>query len=339
MGLKREELEALARAIAENPPAASQLLETWGDRDLPSFLRKRFAETAENWRAFTRLPSSGAAAGLLKTIVEQLKLYDFYLTFSARTATAENRVKTCQAFIDFAAGQNLSVSELLEKIGGFRAAGQTRPEGSLLITSVHRAKGLEWPLVILPGLEEGSFPFYRAEGGEMVELEDERRLFYVAMTRAIDQVVLIHPADARFRRSMARGCTRYPGPPPRTSRFLYEANPGLSADLGRLLHGEGGADKQRLGGEDLAIAGEYLKAVGGRIELLAAPKDSPRPDRSGAKILQIEELAEGLRVWHTLFGAGTVIEVMDRKQGRLKVAFEEHGETILLAAYARLQPL
>lgn len=339
MGLKREELEALARAIAENPPAAPKLLKAWGDRDLPPFLRKRFAETADNWRAFTLLPPSGAAAGLLKRIVEQLKLYDFYLTFSARTATAENRVKTCQAFIDFAAGQNLSVPELLEKIGGFRAAGQTRTEGSLLITSVHRAKGLEWPLVILPGLEEGSFPFYRTEGDEMVEIEDERRLFYVAMTRAIDQVVFIHPADVRFRRNMARGCTRYPGPPPRTSRFLYEANPGLSADLGRLLHGEGGADKQRLGGEDLAIAGEYLRAVGGRIELLAAPKDSPRPDRSGAKILQIEELAEGLKVWHTLFGAGTVVEVLDRKQGRLKVAFEEHGETILLAAYARLQPL
>ncbi len=339
MGLKREELEALVRAIAENPPAAPKLLEAWGGRDLPPFLRKRFAETAENWRSFTRLPSSGAAAGLLKTIVDRLKLYDFYDTFSARTATAENRVKTCQAFIDFAAGQNLSVPELLEKIADFRAAGRTRTDGSLLITSVHRAKGLEWPLVILPGLEEGSFPFYRTEGGEMVELEDERRLFYVAMTRAIDQVVFIHPADARFRRSMAKGCTRYPGPPPRTSRFLYEANPGLSADLGRLLHGEGGAEKQRLGGEDLVIAGEYLKAVGGRLELLTASKDAPRPDRSSAKILQIEELAEGLRVWHTLFGAGTVVEVMDRKQGRLKVAFEEHGETILLAAYARLQPL
>ncbi len=339
MGLKREELEALARAIAANPTAAPQLLKARGERDLPPFLRKRFAETAENWRAFTLLPSSGTAAGLLKTIVERLKLYDFYDTFSARTATAENRVKTCQAFIDFASGQNLSVPDLLEKIGNFRAAGRTRTDGSLLITSVHRAKGLEWPLVILPGLEEGSFPFYRAVGDEMVELEDERRLFYVAMTRAIDQVVFIHPADARFRRSMARGCTRYPGPPPRTSRFLYEANPGLSADLGRLLHGEGGEDKQRLGGEDLAIAGEYLRVVTGGVELLAAPKDSPQPDRTFSKILQIEELAEGLRVWHTLFGAGTVVEMMDRKQGRLKVAFEEHGETILLAAYARLQPL
>lgn len=339
MGLKREELEALARAIAENPLAAPEMLATWSGRDLPPFLRKRFVDTAENWRSLAHMPSSGCAAGLLKTIVEKLKLYDFYDTFSARTATAENRVKTCQAFIDFSAGQQLSVPELLAKIAGFRAAGQTRAAETLLITSVHRAKGLEWPLVILPGLEEGCFPFYRDQGGETVELEDERRLFYVAMTRAIDQVVFIHPADARFRRSMAKGCTKYPGPPPRTSRFLYEANPGLSAELGKLLHGDPPSQKQMLGGEDLGIAGEYLRVVGGRVELAALQKEPVRPDRHSAKILQIDEMAEGLRVWHAIFGAGTVIEVMDRKQGRLKVAFEEHGETILLAAYARLQQL
>lgn len=337
MGLKREELEVLARTIAENPLSAPQLLRNWGGRELPPFLQKRFVDTAEKWRQLAMMSHSGMAAGLLQTIIEKLKLYDFYDTFSARTATAENRVKTCQAFIDFAAGQRLSVPELLAKIAGFRAAGQTRTPGSLLITSVHRAKGLEWPLVILPGLEEGSFPFYREQGGEDILLEDERRLFYVAMTRAIDQVVFIHPADARFRRSMAKGCSKYPGLPARASRFLYEANPGASEDLGKVLHGRTPVKKRSLGGEDRGVAEAYLKAVGSSVELAAPRKDQAQPERTAAKILDIDDIAEGLRVWHAIFGVGTVVQVMDRKQGRLKVEFDDHGQTILLAGYAKLQ--
>jgi DNA helicase-2/ATP-dependent DNA helicase PcrA len=306
---------------------------------LPPFLRKRFTDTAENWRQLAMMPHSGTAAGILGTIVEKLKLYDFYDTFSARTATAENRVKTCQAFIDFAAGQQLSVPELLEKIAGYRAASQTRAAGSLLITSVHRAKGLEWPLVILPGLEEGSFPFYRRQGGEDVELEDERRLFYVAMTRAIDKVVFIHPADARFRHSFAKGGSKYPGLPAHASRFLYEANPGLSEELGKILHGKTTTTQSTLGGEDMAMAEVYLKAVGSSVEFLTPRKEQALPERTAGKILDMGDIAEGLRVWHAIFGAGTVARVMDRKQGRLKVTFDEQGEVILLAAYARLQTL
>jgi len=339
MGLKREELEVLARAIAEKPSSAPQLLRGWGGRELPPFLQKRFADTAENWRQLAMMPHSGTAAGMLKTIVEKLKLYDFYDTFSARKATAENRVKTCQAFIDFAAGQRLSVPELLAKIAGFRAVGETRAVGSLLITSVHRAKGLEWPLVILPGLEEGSFPFYREQGGEDVELEDERRLFYVAMTRAIDQVVFIHPADARFRRSLAKGCTKYPGLPARASRFLYEANPGFSEDFGKILHGKTPTAHKPLAGDDMAMAEAYLKAVGISVEFLAPRKEQALPERTVGKVLEMGDIAEGLRVWHAIFGAGTVAKVMDRKQGRLKVTFDEQGEIILLAGYARLQSL
>jgi DNA helicase-2/ATP-dependent DNA helicase PcrA len=340
VGLKREELELLARAIAENPGAAPELLASWGGNDLSPFLRKRFGETADNWRYLARLPETGGAAGILKKIVEKLKLYDFYDTFSARTATAENRVKTCQAFIDFAAGQQLSVRELPAKIAGFRAAGQTLSDGTLLITSVHRAKGLEWPLVILPGLEEGSFPFYRDQKGEAVELEDERRLFYVAMTRAIEQVVFIHPADARLKRCLAGDSTRLPEPPFSASRFLYEANPGLSASLGRMLAGNEPGEQVTCG-EDGGIATAYLKATGSRVRLVA---DRPAEGAALApsapavpKILQIDEMKQGLRVFHPAFGDGTITAIMDKKQGRIKVLFEDHGETILLAAYARLQ--
>ena len=338
VGLKREELEALAAAIAEDPPSAPALIASWGGSELPPFVRRKLGETAENWRYLVSLSAASGAASLLKKIVDRLQLYEFYDSFSARIATAENRVKTCRAFIDFAAGQRLSARELLERIAELRTVGEAGTEGTLLITSVHRAKGLEWPLVILPGLEEGSFPLYREEQGGEAELEEERRLFYVAMTRAIEEAVFIHPPDGELQRCLQAGGGR---PPVNSSasRFLFEANLGLSARLGRrLTSDEAGGPIE---GEELAIASEYLKRTGKSVKLSArrpGPAAAP-PAQIAARMLQAGDMKEGLRVLHPKLGGGTIISVMDRKQGRLKVCFVDHGETILLAEYARLQVL
>ena len=336
LGIKREEMALLVQSIAENPHVAADLLRNWSNSELPPFIRKRFEETAANWRWLSDCSSAGRADALLKRIVERLKLYDFYHNFSARSATAENRIKTCQAFIDFAATQMLSVRQLLAKIAEFKKTGDEPTAEALLITSVHRSKGLEWPLVILPGLEEGSFPFYREREGKADDLEDERRLFYVAMTRAIEQVVCIHPVDAEFKRCVAKRCGKIPGEMVRASRFLYEANPGLSVSLGEMLCRDAG--DRILSAEDTTIAQQYLEAVGAKVNLAEETKEEKAPAKATGKILEIHEIAEGLRVWHRIFGAGTVIAVKDRRQGRLTVLFEEHGEMILLATYAKLQP-
>jgi DNA helicase-2/ATP-dependent DNA helicase PcrA len=336
LGIKREDMAQLVQSIAGNPESAVDLLRNWSNSELPPFIRKRFEETASNWRWLADCPSSGRADVLLKQIVQKLKLYDFYHNFSARSATAENRVKTCQAFIDFAAAQNLSVGELPAKITEFQRAGDGQAAETLLITSVHRAKGLEWPLVILPGLEEGAFPFYQEKEGRVDDLEDERRLFYVAMTRAIEQVVCIHPVDAELKRCIAKYCSKVPRETIRASRFLYEANPGLSVCLGEMLEQDVG--NQVVTADDTTIARQYLEFVSSKVQLREDKKEGKELEKPAQKILEIHEIAEGLRVWHRVFGVGTVLEVKDRKQGRLTVLFEEHGKMILLAAYARLQP-
>lgn len=339
VGLKREERELLAAAIADAPGSAAELLTAWSGSDLPPFVRKKLAEAADTWRLLARLPEAGGAAALLQRIVATLQLYDFYHSFSARTVTAENRVKTCQAFINFAASQRLSARELLARMARLRAGARQPGGDALLITSVHRAKGLEWPLVILPGLAEGSFPFHREQPGKTAEMEDERRLFYVAMTRAIEQVVFIHPADTGLKRCLAVGSTRSPASP-LASRFLYEANAGLSARLGRRLSAGEGDDGRAIEGEELAVAGEYLKRTGREVRLSArqaSPAVLPAAQEA-PRLLQPDEMKAGLRVVHPVFGAGTITAIMDRKQGRLKVRFAD-DEAILLAAYARLQAL
>jgi DNA helicase II / ATP-dependent DNA helicase PcrA len=337
MGLKREEMAVLVQDIAANPEAAAQLLDNWSGSDLPPFIRKRFAEAAGNWRWLQGSSSTGRADALLKRIVQKMNLYDFYHNFSARAVVAENRVKTCQAFIDFAASQKLSVRGLLDKVEEFKAAEKEPAAEALLITSVHRAKGLEWPLVILPGLEDGAFPFYREHQDRLDDMEDERRLFYVAMTRAIEQVVCIHPVDAELKRCMAKCCGKVPGGAMvRASRFLYEANPGLSVRLGEMLGRDDVAPT--VIAEETTTARQYLSSVGARIQLVEETEEEKAQANPSRKILEIQEIGEGLRVWHQVFGAGTVTAVRDRRQGRLTVSFDDHGEMILLAGYARLQP-
>jgi DNA helicase-2/ATP-dependent DNA helicase PcrA len=336
LGIKREEMTILVQSIAENPGSGTDLLRNWSNSDFPPFIRKRFEETASNWRWIADCPSSGSADILLKQIVKKLKLYDFYHNFSARSATAENRVKTCQAFMDFAAAQNLSVRQLLEKIAEFKTVEGASTSETLLITSVHRSKGLEWPLVILPGLEEGAFPFYREREGNVDDLEDERRLFYVAMTRAIEQVVCIHPVDADLKRCIAKCCGKIPGEMVRASRFLYEANPGLSVCLGEMLAQDDG--DRTATADDTTIARQYLDSVGSKVKLDENDQKEKTKEKPSKRILEVHEIVEGLRVWHRVFGAGTVLAIKDRRQGRLTVSFEEHGEMILLATYARLQP-
>jgi hypothetical protein len=91
--------------------------------------------------------------------------------------------------------------------------------------------------------------------------------------------------------------------------------------------------------DDTTIARRYLESVGSKVKLAENEQKEKNKEKPSKRILDIHEIVEGLRVWHHVFGAGTVLAIKDRRQGRLTVSFEEHGEMILLATYARLQPL
>ena len=94
-------------------------------------------------------------------------------------------------------------------------------EDAVLLSTVHQAKGLEWKAVFLIGLTEGGFPNYRAiEEGGVEALEEERRLFYVAVTRAKDQLYLVYPLFS------ARGGGTFEEP----SSFLADFDSGLAEE-------------------------------------------------------------------------------------------------------------
>jgi DNA helicase-2/ATP-dependent DNA helicase PcrA len=142
--------------------------------------------------------------------------YETYLQTSFANFAA--RIEDLRRFADFALRYNdveslLSELALTSGVAGQDALETPDEEDSLILSSVHQAKGLEWRAVFILWLVEGKFPDGRAikdEGGE----EEERRLFYVACTRAKDRLYLVYPtiADERYLMGVIQ----------RPSRFLKE---------------------------------------------------------------------------------------------------------------------
>jgi len=173
---------------------------------------------------------------------------------------------------------------------------------ALQLMTVHAAKGLEFHAVFITGLEEGLFP-HEQSANEESGLEEERRLMYVAITRARRRLYLSH-AQSR----MLHGQTRYSLP----SRFLDELPEQVLLNLNRR-------------GEPAYPSGGY-----------SAPAPAPRSpiqhgNDTGYKV--------GQSVAHAKFGTGIIIDFEGRgSDARVQVKFREAGTKWLALAYANLSP-
>jgi DNA helicase-2/ATP-dependent DNA helicase PcrA len=196
-------------------------------------------------------------------------------------------------------------------------------EGVTLMT-LHTAKGLEWPVVVLTGMEHGLFPLTRAE--EQGGLEEERRLCYVGLTRAKDKLYLTW---ARARR---RGGELRPGI---ASRFLGSIPPGIIEErrtTALWAPDWGGASGRRYEGrfgrgESSAPSSPIPPSRPAAVAPEDASQDSPR-------------YVKGERVRHRRFGSGTIRGLTGTGRDlKVSVAFddEEIGVKQLLVAYAGLE--
>ncbi len=220
---------------------------------------------------------------------------------------------------------------------------QDGDEAGVTLMTMHTAKGLEWPVVVVAGLEDGLFPLSRAT--ESLEgLEEERRLFYVALTRAKDKLYLTH---ARSRR---RGGEILPSMP---SRFLESLPPGLldekrTSSLFAPSWGGGGGGYNRGGAgwrgaaTRPATGGFGAKpATGGWQSRPAAAQPPNVPASAPEEVSQdAPRYIKGERVRHRRFGSGTIQGLSGGgKDLKVTVVFdgEEVGIKQLLVAYAGLE--
>jgi DNA helicase-2/ATP-dependent DNA helicase PcrA len=212
-------------------------------------------------------------------------------------------------------------------------------ETGVTLMTIHTAKGLEWPVVVIAGLEDGLFPLSRAAESQD-GLEEERRLFYVALTRAKDKLYLTH---ARARR---RGGDILPSMP---SRFLETIPPGIVEEK---TTSSGGAPRWGQSTGRWPSTGDRWSGRGSRwsdrFERPAAasrsdwstnkPGDSgPRPED---ETQDSPRYVKGERVRHRRFGGGTIQGLTGTgRELKVTVLFdeEEHGLKQLIVAYAGLE--
>lgn len=202
---------------------------------------------------------------------------------------------------------------------------------AVTLMTMHAAKGLEFPVVFLPGMEEGLFPSTRAFA-DPEQLEEERRLAYVGITRAKERLVLL-----TAKRRMLFGQTLYG----RESRFLGDIAPGLLRREGR-KPASGGQAAQRhsepvsfgMFGKTAAQAAAETARRGVGSSFSAAASKSAPAEKAGL------DLEKGDRVQHRVFGGGTVISVTPMGGDHmLEVRFDRVGVKKIMATFARLQKL
>ena len=265
-----------------------------------------------------------------------------------RSIEAEGRLENLSELIGVA-GEFDDVDEFLERVGlvadtddlpdqdaegdGPADGGSDEPDpGQVVLMTMHAAKGLEYPVVCIVGMEDGVFPHVRALG-DPAELEEERRLAYVGITRARERLMLTH-AWSR----MLHGQTQY-NPP---SRFIDEIPSELLVDAegsrksGGRRDGSGGA-----GGTDWLGAPRRTNdrdaEPGGRVFGGGTGGGSTRSageSTSGAHELG---LRAGDDVVHRAWGDGVVLAVHgDGDRAEAVVRFASKGEKRLLLAWAPL---
>ena len=266
-----------------------------------------------------------------------------------RTIEAEGRLENLAELIGVASEFD-AVDEYLEQVGlvadtdqlpdaGEGAGdGVVKDEGQVLLMTLHAAKGLEFPVVFLTGVEEGVFPHLRALS-DPKQLEEERRLAYVGITRARER---LHVSHAWSR--MLHGSTQY-NPP---SRFLDEIPDGLiveSEDSRKVRRprdsGWGSRSERRrertdqwsdsdTGSQVVVSSGDDDPA--GSIIGAGSP---PGSSRGGAHELGLDV---GERVVHGAWGEGIVESVSgEGDRSEAVVRFPSVGEKRLLLAWAPLE--
>jgi ATP-dependent DNA helicase UvrD/PcrA len=207
-------------------------------------------------------------------------------------------------------------------------------EQGVTLMTLHTAKGLEWPVVVMTGLEHGLFPLARAEE-QPSGLEEERRLCYVGLTRAKDKLYLTW---ARARR---RGGELRPGI---ASRFLRAIPPGIVEErrTTSLWAPDWAAGQRGSGaGGQWGRAGDRSSAGFG--SAAAHPPASGYPPRGPTEEEASQDsprYVKGERVRHRRFGSGTIRGLVGTGRDlKVSVAFddEEVGVKQLLVAYAGLE--
>lgn len=276
-----DERDLIYTKMANDPENAVHKLSDLKFRVSQSWQRKRIEAKANLWRNLASL-GEDRASELIQYFFDAGELDHFFRQSCKSDEQYDDKLMLFDTFARYAEikeNQGMSLREFVDHIDELikTSSSMKDREDPVLITSCHRSKGLEWDMVILAGLSDGRFPFIPQRQDTPVSIEDERRLFYVAMTRARKRLCLVIPNDPDLMRwlgNVNRGAPEGIESSRETaSRFIYESNLFL-AQLADQIVGAGRLPAKLIGLEGSSLMQAYL-------EQLQEPNEGP-----------VEELAD-----------------------------------------------
>ena len=249
-------------------------------------------------------------SGLLKELADSTDPQDEVRVENLKELVAVSMEYEERSFEELGEDEEISLAGFLEKVSLVADADEI-PEGEdhggvVTMMTLHTAKGLEFPTVFLTGMEDGIFPHSRTFD-DKDEIEEERRLAYVGLTRARERLYI---SRAEYRSTW--GAPNY-NPP---SRFLDEIP------------------------EDVIVwrnqsSDSLISSMTKKSRIATAP-----PPRATGKKSMAMELAVGERVSHDTFGLGTVVAVAGAgDKAEATINFGQYGEKRLLLRYAPVEKL
>ena len=248
-------------------------------------------------------------SGLLKELADSTDPQDEVRVENLKELVAVSMEYEERPFEELGEDEEISLAGFLEKVSLVADADEI-PEGEdhggvITMMTLHTAKGLEFPTVFLTGMEDGIFPHSRTLG-EKDEIEEERRLAYVGLTRARQRLYI---SRAEYRSTW--GAPNY-NPP---SRFLDEIP------------------------EEVIEWRNQGRSSSPSLVTRSRVATTPPPRATGKKSVAME-LAVGERVSHDTFGLGTVVAVAGAgDKAEATINFGQYGEKRLLLRYAPVEKL
>jgi DNA helicase-2/ATP-dependent DNA helicase PcrA len=289
---------------------------------------KQFFVLAEELRA---LAATLSVAELIRELIRRTNFLEQYGTAGEDEMRRQNIQEVITAADDFEErAQDSSLMSFLDQTALMADQDTLMDDaGRVVLMTLHTSKGLEFPVVFVSGMEDGIFPHRRAFE-DTSELEEERRLCYVGMTRAKDRLFLTSAVRRRI-----YGTELY-NPP---SMFLQDIPPvllnaeraprqGVIGRQGRMTWGHGDRD----GGDRPASGTRPSTTVG------AGMSDPQRDGKPDTRQLWGGEYRPGTLVRHPEWGLG----VVQKQEGegdslKLTIIFRDMGRKVVAAKYAKLE--
>ena len=267
-----------------------------------------FSNFSNNNDAYTTASHIASNSGLLKELWDDRSIEGI-----SRYENVQELLNSIKEFLDNDDNKNKKLEDFLQEIS--LMTDQDKEDDSneeyISLMTIHMAKGLEFSVVFIVGVEEDLFPSQMMISSRE-DLEEERRLFYVAITRAMKKLYLTY-SSTRYRYGMLKDCEK--------SRFIKEISPAY-LDFDNF-------------NTNRSLVSNVLKE---KKRNLSPIKKVSTNNSSSIKSSNIDDLIEGVNVKHEIFGIGTIKKVDNHSnQKKAIVNFKNVGEKTLLLNFAKLK--